>query len=58
MSVLQKIRAWLRQRTEGSEDPSKIDAQRQDAMAATGMSGVADFPPNYVPPADEGRPRH
>jgi hypothetical protein len=54
MSVLQKIRAWLRRRTEGPTDPGKIDSSRQDAMAGMG----ADFPPNYVPPADEGRPRH
>jgi hypothetical protein len=58
MSVFDKIRAWLRRRTEGSDDPSKIDAGRQDAMAATGIAGVADVPPNYVPPVDEGRPRH
>lgn len=53
-SILEKVRAWLRRREQGSEDPSKIDSGRQDALAA----GAANLPPNYVPPADEGRPRH
>ena len=57
MSILGKIRAWLHRRREGSVDPNTIDAGRQDAMATKGHS-VADAPPNYVPPADEGRPRH
>ena len=39
MSVFEKIRAWFRRREEGSDDPSKIDAGRQDAMAATGIAG-------------------
>jgi hypothetical protein len=58
MSVLQKIRAWLHRRTEGPTDPSKIDHDRQTAMANTGIPYGADVPPNYVPPVDEGRPRH
>jgi hypothetical protein len=52
--MLKKIRAWLDRRTKGSVDPSKIDSDRQDAMATPGL--VA--PVNYVPPTDEGRPRH
>lgn len=57
MSIFHKIRAWFSRRTEGTDDPSKIDAQKQDAMATHGHQ-YADVPPNYVPPADEGRPRH
>jgi hypothetical protein len=52
--MLKKIRAWLDRRTKGSTDPGKIDSARQDAMAGLG----ANLPPNYVPPVDEGRPRH
>ena len=37
MSVLQKIRAWFRRRTEGPTDPSKIEHDRQTAMADTGF---------------------
>jgi hypothetical protein len=29
-----------------------------DDAWAQGMSGGDQFPPNYVPPVDEGRPRH
>jgi hypothetical protein len=58
MSILKKIRAYFRKRTEGSTDPSKIDADRQTAMSVSGIPYGADVPPNYVPGADEGRPRH
>jgi hypothetical protein len=58
MNVLDKIRAWFRRRTEGPTDPSQIDSDRQTAMANTGIPYGADVPPNYVPPVDEGRPRH
>ncbi len=58
MSILQKIRAWMRRRTKGPTDPSKIDSDRQTAMSVSGIPYGADVPPNYVPPADEGRPRH
>jgi hypothetical protein len=57
--LIHKIRAWLRRRTEGSVDPSTIDAGRQDGMSVSGIPYGADAPPgNYVPPVDEGRPRH
>jgi hypothetical protein len=56
--MLKKIRAWLDKRTKGPTDPSKIDSDRQTAMANTGIPYGADVPPNYVPPVDEGRPRH
>jgi hypothetical protein len=47
----------------GSE--SKQPVENTDAMAVSGMRDVDpsgnlggySFPPNYVPPADEGRPR-
>jgi len=58
MSVLQKIRTWFRRRTEGSTDASKIDSDRQSALSTSGIATRADAPVNYVPPADEGRPRH
>jgi hypothetical protein len=58
MSVLHKIRAWFHRRTEGSTDPSKIDSDRQSALSTSGIATRADAPVNYVPPADEGRPRH
>jgi hypothetical protein len=58
MSIFGKIRAWLQRRTEGPDDPSKTDSDRQTAMAVSGIPYGADVPPNYVPPADEGRPRH
>jgi hypothetical protein len=44
---------------------SKQPVENTDALAAAGMrradpSGFVgnSIPPNYVPPADEGRPRH
>jgi hypothetical protein len=44
---------------------SKQPIENTDALAAAGMSrtdpsGFAghSIPPNYVPPADDGRPRH
>ncbi|HET7855061.1 MAG TPA: hypothetical protein VFL41_01245 [Gaiellaceae bacterium] len=45
---------------------SKQSVENTDAMAAGGLRDVDpsgqlggySFPPNYVPPADEGRPRH
>ncbi|HYZ18714.1 MAG TPA: hypothetical protein VE615_04165 [Gaiellaceae bacterium] len=47
---------------------SKRPVENTDAIAAsgpgprdtdpTGNLGGYSFPPNYVPPADEGRPRH
>lgn len=46
---------------------SERSVENTDALAATGgRDGMdpssadqhADFPPNYVRPADEGRPRH
>jgi hypothetical protein len=48
----------------GSE--SKQPVENTDALSASGMRDVDpsgqlggySFPPNYVPPADEGRPRH
>jgi hypothetical protein len=58
MSVLHKIRAWFRRRTEGSTDASNIDSDRQSALSTSGIATRADAPVNYVPPADEGRPRH
>jgi hypothetical protein len=44
---------------------SKQPVENTDAMAASGMRDVDpsgqlggySFPPNYVPPTDEGRPR-
>ncbi len=56
--MLKKIRAWLDRRTKGPTDPNKIDNDRQTAMAGAGIPYGADVPPNYVPPVDEGRPRH
>ena len=58
MNVFTKIRAWFRRRTEGPVDPSKVDHDRATAMANAGIPYGADVPPNYVPPVDEGRPRH
>jgi hypothetical protein len=45
---------------------SKQPVENTDALSASGMRDVDpsgglggySFPPNYVPPADEGRPRH
>jgi hypothetical protein len=45
---------------------SKQPVENTDAMAVSGVRDVDpsgslggySFPPNYVPPADEGRPRH
>jgi hypothetical protein len=45
---------------------SKQPVENTDALAASGMRdadpsggmGANTFPPTYVPPADEGRPRH
>ena len=58
MSVLHKIRAWFRRRTEGPTDAGTIDSDRQSALSTSGIATRADAPVNYVPPADEGRPRH
>jgi hypothetical protein len=39
-----------------AESRWRDQAENTDAWAQ--MYSDADFPPNYVPPADEGRPRH
>ena len=49
-----------------SEDETQQPVENVDAWASTGGRNLdaqggnvpAQFPPNYVPPADEGRPRH
>jgi hypothetical protein len=53
------------QRSDHRSD-SKQAVENTDAMAVSGMRDVDpsgnlggySFSPNYVPPADEGRPRH
>jgi hypothetical protein len=53
------------QRGDHGSDSSRV-VENTDALSASGMRDVDpsgglggySFPPNYVPPADEGRPRH
>jgi hypothetical protein len=50
----------------GSASDSRQTIENTDAMSAAGMRDVDpsgglggySFPPKYVPPVDEGRPRH
>jgi hypothetical protein len=69
--MLRGLRSFLKRLTGSSLQRSDFDtASRQhvenyDAAAASSMANVdplgpagpADFPPNYVRPVDEGRPR-
>ncbi len=61
--LLERLRVRSLQRGDfGSRQP----VENTDAMAVSGMRDVDpsgnlggySFPPNYVPPTDEGRPRH
>jgi hypothetical protein len=70
--MLARLRRFLAQLGGGSlqrgdhGSESKQPVENTDAMAVSGMRDVDpsgslggySFPPNYVPPADEGRPRH
>jgi hypothetical protein len=58
--LLKKFRAKPLQ-GEGERPIDNVDAWASAAGTKTDASGSnlpATFPPNYVPPADEGRPRH
>jgi hypothetical protein len=45
---------------EGERPIDNVDAWGSGVGTRDGMGGnmPATFPPNYVPPVDEGRPRH
>jgi hypothetical protein len=45
---------------DGQRSVDNVDAMSSMAQTRIDPSGgaPATFPPNYVPPADEGRPRH
>ena len=61
------VRKWLRklklksvQAGEGQRSVDNVDAMSSMAQTRVDPNGgaPATFPPNYVQPADEGRPRH
>ena len=60
-----KIVQWLKRvvflpfdRSDRIPELERREIENDDA-AASAMGGIpAEFPPNYVRPADEGRPRH
>ena len=61
------LRKWLRkfmlksvQAGEGQRSVDNIDAMSSMAQTRVDPSGgaPATFPPDYVKPADDGRPRH
>jgi hypothetical protein len=70
--VLASLKRWyqktFRRPVEGGAQRAgqNIDAQSagtatgssQGDLAAAGVPTHGNVPPNYVPPADEGRPRH
>ena len=62
MSVLDRVRVWLRGRSPQSEGMARAEEKRMDAMSATAMnsadgSGGGLPPGGYVARGDEGRPR-
>ena len=62
MSVLDRVRMWLRRRSPQSEGVARAEEKRMDAMSASAMnnadgSGGGLPPGNYVARGDEGRPR-
>jgi len=63
-SVLEKVKRWFRAPSRGDEPRSSAENTDAWAAATTGSRHEAgqqehgNIPPNYVPPADEGRPRH
>jgi hypothetical protein len=65
MSLLQKLKriAFLPfdrgdRSVDGQRRVENTDAGAHTINANPMAAGPAQFPPNYVPPADEGRPRH
>jgi hypothetical protein len=64
MRLLDKLKLKLRRveflpfdRSDRIPEMHGRTVENDDAWAQGG-SGGDQFPPNYVPPADEGRPRH
>jgi hypothetical protein len=60
-NFLRRFRLKSVQAGEGQRSIDNIDAMASMAQTRVDPSGTgapATFPPNYVPPADEGRPRH
>ena len=65
MRILEKLKRIAFRPFDRSEhlDDGERTVENTDAFASTINpnpmgAGPATFPPNYVPPADEGRPRH
>jgi hypothetical protein len=65
--MLDRLRGWFRRRSLERGDLDRAPEKRVDAMAVAathrpaaegGPEGGGLPPPGYVPPADEGRPRH
>jgi hypothetical protein len=67
MSILEKLKRFrLRAFDRSADGEQRVENADAVAAAAGGAgrldpdsgTGHAGAPPNYVPPADEGRPRH
>ena len=65
MALLAKLKRFRLRGFDRSDQlpPGRRTVENDDAGARTInpnplAGGPAQFPPNYVPPADEGRPRH
>jgi hypothetical protein len=62
MSVLERVRGWLRMRSSQSEGVARAEEKRMDAMSAAAINN-ADGSGGGLPPggsvarSDEGRPR-
>jgi hypothetical protein len=59
-NLLRKLRLKSVQAGEGQREIDNVDAMSSMAQTRVDPSGgaPATFPPNYVRPTDEGRPRH
>jgi hypothetical protein len=59
-SFLRRLRLKSVQAGDGQREIDNVDAMSSMAQTRVDPSGgaPATFPPNYVRPTDEGRPRH
>ena len=55
---LRRFRLESVQAGEGKRGIDNVDATAGAGQSHRGASGPVTFPPNYVPPVDEGRPPH
>jgi len=58
MGVRELWERMFRKTVQVDDDEARRDVDNVDTGARTTGFHPAQFPPDYVPPVDEGRPRH